>query len=95
MQQGRLQEALPLLQQVLEQRLQLLHPDDPLIGAEFHYIVDVSQCYVRHGLIASQAAQCTTWATCLGSLAGITKRWRWKRELWNLGRGYSPKITPQ
>ena len=34
MQQGHLQQALPLLQQVLEQRLQLLHKDDPQIGAE-------------------------------------------------------------
>ena len=32
MQQGRLRDALPLLQQVLEQRQQILPADDPLIG---------------------------------------------------------------
>ena len=32
MKQGRLTEALPLLKQVLERRLQLLSDDDPLIG---------------------------------------------------------------
>jgi hypothetical protein len=33
MQQGRLAEALPLLKQVLERRLQLLPDNDPLIGS--------------------------------------------------------------
>ena len=36
MQQGRVREALPLLQQVLEQRQQTLPADDPLIGDTSH-----------------------------------------------------------
>jgi hypothetical protein len=32
MQQGRLHDALPLLQQALDRRLQMLPEDDPLIG---------------------------------------------------------------
>jgi hypothetical protein len=47
MQQGRLLEALPLLKQVLERRLQILPDDDPLIGSH-HPAPDGKQIIFRN-----------------------------------------------